>query len=75
MGTLDFPEKFVACDLKAGRYSQFTVFKIMGVLEVKFTFNLEVKFTFNLDQHDLSQRLFIKDQISGERYQDHWSSG
>ena len=25
--------------------------------------------------HGLSQRSFIKDKISGERYQDHWSSG
>ena len=24
-GTLDFPERFVACDLKLGRYRQFTV--------------------------------------------------
>ena len=30
----------------------------------------EVKFTFYLDQ-----RSFIKDQISGERYHEHWSPG
>ena len=32
-------------------------------------------FTFYVGQHGLSQRSFIKDKISGERYQDHWSSG
>ena len=35
---------------------------------------LNVKVTFYLDQHDLSQRSFIKDQISGEGSQDHWYS-
>ena len=34
-----------------------------------------VKFTFYHDQHDHSQRSFIKDLISGERNQDLWSSG
>ena len=35
----------------------------------------EVTFTFYLDEHNLSQKPFIKHQISGERYQEHWSSG
>ena len=36
---------------------------------------LKIKVTFNLNQHDLSQRSFIKDHFSGERLQDHRSSG
>ena len=52
METLDFPESFVACDLKLSRYIQFIVLiKVIGVLEVKYT--------FYLDQHDHSQRSFI----------------
>ena len=34
----------------------------------------EVKFIFYVGQHGLSQRSVIKDKISGERYQDNWSS-
>ena len=63
--TLDFLYSFVACDLRIGRNGLFTVLIIVLVFEVKFT--------FYLDQHDLSQRSFIKDQISGELHQVHWS--
>ena len=63
MERLEYPENFVACDLKIGRCRQFTELIIMSVLEVKFT--------FHPDQYDLSHRSFINDHISGERYQDH----
>ena len=63
--TLDFLYSFVACDPRIGRNRLFTVLIIVLVFEVKFT--------FYLDQHDLSQRSFIKDQISGELHQVHWS--
>ena len=35
----------------------------------------KIKVTFYIDQHGLSLRSFMKDQISGERPQEHWSFG
>ena len=56
---LGIPDSFVACDLKIGRFRRFTVL-------IKSCEYSRSSFNFYLDQHDLSQRSFIKDQISGE---------
>ena len=64
--TLDFLKSFVACNLKLIDTEVYGVYNCVSIRGQVY---------FYLDQHDLSQRSFIKDQISGERYQDHWSSG
>ena len=60
MQTLYFPGRFVACDLKIGRYRLFIVLILNFVL-------FKVMFTLYLDQHELCQRSFIKYKTSGER--------
>ena len=43
----------------------------VNIIINNYVFEVNYKFTFYVGQHGHSQRSFIKDKISGERYQDH----